>query len=269
MIRLTRVRTRQAIPAAFHGTKRVARIRKLVDGFRADSFDFQATVWKAAKKQLKTESAGKCAYCEAPTSVVAHGDVEHFRPKSVYWWLAYCYENYTYSCQICNQTYKGDQFPLSGKPMAPPGRFEAVAMLNPDPLEEAEGMAYAAFEFACSSERAHLVDVYREDPELFFKWEADPVLKAVRIAPRTKSSRSQLAARAAEAVLGLNREELTGLRWTIYEELATFRIALEALSPDSRAALRVRAQIREMMSDRGEFAGMVRYFARDQWRLEL
>ena len=46
--------------------------------------------------------------------MVAYGDVEHFRPKSKYWWLAYCYENYLYSCQMCNQRYKKAEFPIFG-----------------------------------------------------------------------------------------------------------------------------------------------------------
>src|SRR5438445_1507953 len=163
MIRLTHVRTTQAIPTGFRGAKRIQRTQELIATFQAGAFDFQSTVWKPAKQQLKKESAGKCAYCEAPTSVVAHGDVEHFRPKAVYWWLAYCYENYAYACQICNQTFKGDRFPVEGTAMQA-GDLTMAAKLNPDPLNEAEGMAYSAFDARCAGALAHLPDVYREDP---------------------------------------------------------------------------------------------------------
>jgi hypothetical protein len=47
--------------------------------------EFNSNVWKVAKPQLKLESGSKCAYCESPTDSVAHGDVEHYRPKSKYW----------------------------------------------------------------------------------------------------------------------------------------------------------------------------------------
>jgi len=61
-----------------------------------------------------------CAYCGADIDE-AGIDVEHFRPKSNvaeeknhggYWWLAYEFTNYILSCVVCNQRYKGDQFPL-------------------------------------------------------------------------------------------------------------------------------------------------------------
>lgn len=268
MIQLTRVRTAQAIPAGFRGAKRLERNQELVDAFHAGAFDFKPAIWKAAKKQLKKESSGKCAYCEADTSVVAHGDVEHFRPKSVYWWLAYWYENYTFSCQICNQSFKGDKFPVHGTAMAH-GGLANLAMLNPDPFTEASGMPYADFDAAHAAELAHLPDVYRDNPETFFKWKADSVKKTVRLVPRTQSAVDKRAAAAAETVLGLNREELLGLRWSVFEDLDAFRAALEELPPAGAAAAKVRKRIKAMMENRGEFAAMVRYFVRDEWALVL
>ena len=113
-------------------------------------------MWKAAKPQLKLETGGKCAYCESPTDTVAHGDVEHFRPKSKYWWLAYCYDNYVYACQICNQVHKGDKFPIYAStgpwagPMLPtpptPAAVAALsATLTPDALDLTAGHALAGF----------------------------------------------------------------------------------------------------------------------------
>ena len=112
MTRIERQRTAAAIPPAFRGAGRVAKSLELIQGRAAGTLEFNATVWKAAKAQLKRETGGKCAYCESPTDTVAHGDVEHYRPKSKYWWLAYCYDNYLYACQICNQVHKGDEFPV-------------------------------------------------------------------------------------------------------------------------------------------------------------
>jgi hypothetical protein len=57
---------------------------------------------------------------EATTKQVAHGDVEHYRPKSIYWWLAYCYDNYLVSCQICNEVFKRDKFPIAGNQLIGP-----------------------------------------------------------------------------------------------------------------------------------------------------
>lgn len=82
------------------------------------------------KKFLKEKRNGKCWYCESKY-VRASYDVDHYRPKGAifedenhngYWWLAFDWRNYRYSCQYCNrllrdteknQTFgKGTHFPL-------------------------------------------------------------------------------------------------------------------------------------------------------------
>ena len=53
-----------------------------------------------------------CAYCQQNLPENDRGDVEHFRPQSLYHWLAYTFENYLLSCSVCNRTFKRDRFPL-------------------------------------------------------------------------------------------------------------------------------------------------------------
>jgi 5-methylcytosine-specific restriction endonuclease McrA len=103
MIQLVRV-LGPGVPKGLCGERRIDKNLQLIVGHFGGKVEFDAGHWKPGKKQLKAESFGKCAYCEAPTTVVAHGDVEHFRPKNVYWWLAYCYDNHLFACQICNQS---------------------------------------------------------------------------------------------------------------------------------------------------------------------
>src|SRR5687768_6625776 len=112
MIQLRRSRAGADLHAHFHGAKLVTKLmtlaeRRLIEGA---NIDFKGTYgdWKKTKARLKKESKKKCCYCETPTSANAWGDVEHFRPSSKYWWLALCIDNFVYSCQICNQGYKGD-----------------------------------------------------------------------------------------------------------------------------------------------------------------
>lgn len=59
-----------------------------------------------------------CAYCQGLlTRTSDSGDAEHFRPKSVYWWLAYDFSNYLLSCMACNRYVKKEEFPLApGEP---------------------------------------------------------------------------------------------------------------------------------------------------------
>ena len=163
MIKLERVRTAEAIPEGLRGKARVQKqitlVRAKLSGQLDDTHYWasKGNAWKRAKEQLRQETHGKCAYCEAPTDLVAHGDVEHFRPKSKYWWLAYCYDNYLYACQICNETHKSDYFEVSGKPLPKPNlcarlgdcsdqQLEEVARcMTPDPLDDREGKPLREF----------------------------------------------------------------------------------------------------------------------------
>ncbi|MCP4655743.1 MAG: TIGR02646 family protein [bacterium] len=84
-----------------------------------------------------------CAYCQCSLGR-SRGDVEHFRPSSVYWWLAYNFDNYFLSCHTCNRERKIGRFPL--EPGTRPVTFatreelgrEARLLLDPteDPVEE-------------------------------------------------------------------------------------------------------------------------------------
>lgn len=278
MIRLSRAFDATVPEAAgFCGETRIDRLVELVQMARAGEFEFDSKKWKPAKELLKAESHGKCAYCEASTETVAHGDVEHFRPKSVYWWLAYCYDNYLFSCQICNQSYKKDHFPVAGSPLRAPrlprantGATKvraAVAVFTPDPADDAAGLARAAFLRGLAGERALLPDPYIEDPERIFAWAADPVLKEVEVRARTATHNDRVA--AVQQYFGLNRDELKKWRWSVYEKLDVLRklYMSSALPPNLEAD--VENLIRAYMRDTEQFAAMSRYFVNEVWRLQL
>ena len=277
MTRIERLRTAAAIPQAFRATGRVAKSLELIQRRAAGTLEFNSNVWKAAKPQLKLETGGKCAYCESPTDTVAHGDVEHYRPKSKYWWLAYCYDNYLYACQICNQVYKGDEFPVYAPegmwtgPVLPtpstPAALTALAeSLIPDPLDPNAGQALADFLLAGEKEQAGLINPYVIDPDPLFKWVADDVLKVVKVAPASTHVAAERAFEGAEVWYGLNREELKRNRWKTYTEFVVMKDSLAAFeSAGMEPALqqRIRDQIRAMTKIDAPYAGMVRYFAKE------
>lgn len=66
------------------------------------------------KKQLFEDQSYKCAFCETRQEQARYKDVEHFRPKSTYWWLAWSWENLLFSCEHCNRDHKKTLFPLRG-----------------------------------------------------------------------------------------------------------------------------------------------------------
>ena len=104
------------------------------EGFHVDDdktrtkFSFESKIYghDDVKDLLKHLQNDKCCFCEAKISHISFGDVEHFRPKAAYkndvnsgyvypgyYWLCYDWGNLYFSCQICNQRFKGNFFPIS------------------------------------------------------------------------------------------------------------------------------------------------------------
>ncbi len=93
----------------------------------AMAFKFDSGIYgsKSVKNALIKAQHGKCFLCESKITHISYGDVEHFRPKGGsrqsneetmkvpgYYWLAYVWENLFLACQICNQRFKKNLFPL-------------------------------------------------------------------------------------------------------------------------------------------------------------
>ena len=89
------------------------------------TFDNQLYGHEDVKAQLIRDQHEKCCFCEGSFLAHGFGDVEHFRPKAGfkqkatdklskpgYYWLAYEWSNLFFSCQICNQKFKKNLFPL-------------------------------------------------------------------------------------------------------------------------------------------------------------
>lgn len=80
----------------------------------ASSDEVRESIYKAAdvRLQLEIDQHYKCAYCECYLPLLYH-DVEHYRPKSHYYWLGHNWKNLLYSCERCNRLYKRTNFPLA------------------------------------------------------------------------------------------------------------------------------------------------------------
>lgn len=95
-----------------------AKKKVVIDGEEVNLF---GAIWRALKDNLAQLSNDKCWYCE---KIQERSDnaVDHYRPKSIYKWLAFSKGNFCYSCTYCNSRRtdietgvtggKGDQFPL-------------------------------------------------------------------------------------------------------------------------------------------------------------
>jgi hypothetical protein len=101
-----------------------------------------------AKPTLAERQYYKCCYCEKVEEQPKYRDVEHYRPKSQYWWLTWTWDNLLFACVDCNREHKRGRFPLAqgSVPLAaeqlPPGG-EQPLVLDPadrgsDPTAEIE-----------------------------------------------------------------------------------------------------------------------------------
>jgi hypothetical protein len=130
--------------------------------------------WKDFKADFQAAQKGRCGFCEGTLHGLHYGDLEHFRPKAAvcelhddpalwgrekhgtssvinrimkpgtvrpgYWWLAYDWDNYLFSCAVCNQQWKQNLFPIIGTRNRKQGeKSETALLLSPfelfDPAE--------------------------------------------------------------------------------------------------------------------------------------
>ncbi|MGL9619372.1 hypothetical protein QRQ56_15290 [Bradyrhizobium sp. U531] len=277
MIKLERSRIASAFPGDFTGARLTTKHEDLIDRYYTGmesktAVVFSSAKWKSAKPKLRKDSADKCAYCEASTAIVAHGDVDHFRPKSLYWWLAYNFDNFVYACQICNQSFKGDRFPV-GKPRLkgpsmPAVRPKALALtklakkLAVDPSASKETQVRTHW----SRESPQLLHPYLDDPEKYFAYRVDDANENVWIVP-SKTKDAKTFVKACVEVFGLNREELLKLRYQHYKSLAVLH-ELHQMGVSKTVQKKIKGEFSRNMKSNVPFAGMSRFFIRSAWKLK-
>lgn len=187
------------------GAAEIAALKKMSKEKLA-GYKFKSSLYggKTVKEKLKALQHDKCCFCEAKVSVVAHGDVEHYRPKAGwvqkekdkltkpgYYWMAYDFSNLFLSCQICNQKYKKNYFPL-GK----------------------GGKRAASHKILLSGERPLIIDPGKDNPSKFLTFN-DEIIVAING-----------NARGLETIkrTGLDRDELKRDRFEYLELLKDLAI---------------------------------------------
>lgn len=84
---------------------------------RGGKIGFKA-LWGVSKEQIAALTSQLCAYCEGEINSPRAGQVEHYKPKSLFPLLAYDWENYLLSCAGCNGA-KSDKWPQQGAYLRP------------------------------------------------------------------------------------------------------------------------------------------------------
>lgn len=201
------------------------------------TFEFKGSIYgaKSVKNALTKAQNEKCCFCEAKVTHVAYGDVEHFRPKGGYrqdpddplgrpgyYWRAYAWENLFFSCQLCNQRYKKNLFPLR----------------NP-------GQRARSHHDDSSAEEALFIDPGAMNPEEFisFRQEYPYAINGNDLGRMTIDA------------LGLDREALAERR---RDHLEALRLVKALADSDSPEAADARAYLQRSIQDSAEYAAMAR-----------
>ena len=265
----------QDFPANFTGQQRVDWELELLEAKRElqrgniEKIDFtgRSSRWRDAKPNLLVESRNKCAYCEVNFTTVAYGDVEHYRPKSVYWWLAYSYHNYSASCQLCNQKYKKAKFPrLFGRLPAPIVRRNSTdtylrnlaGQLSVDPLDDTAGIPISDFRDAHQDERPLSLDPYMDDPTQYFAYSYNDATREVLI--ESGDPANQEIVDSAVELFGLNRKELRDIRYRELLKYRALRQVIDAVNDPVVTQAMQNVIVSVFLDPAVEFLGMFRYF---------
>lgn len=135
---------------------------KILDESRKYIISENSLLWSELKNILARQSNNKCWYCES-LELRSDNPVDHFRPKSRiaeskdhtgYWWLAFDWKNYRFSCTYCNTRRvfpetkggKQDHFPLFEPPKRAgfPGEEvrEIAVLLDPCNCDDVRKITY-------------------------------------------------------------------------------------------------------------------------------
>jgi uncharacterized protein (TIGR02646 family) len=210
VIRIRKPKKRPAV-LTNRGKKKTRELQKAHDAGQRTFSDFDRTIYgpQEVKDALRQAQHGKCAFCESRTDHVSYGDVEHYRPKAAvaqkegdpydrpgYYWLAYEWHNLFFCCQLCNQRFKRNLFPLR------------------DPGARA---------------RSHNDDLNREQPLLIDPAATDPTLHVGFRDELAYPMSGSEEGRATIEVMGLNRIELLEKRRDTFRRLRVLRNTRDAL----------------------------------------
>jgi uncharacterized protein (TIGR02646 family) len=228
--------------------------RRLCDQYDAGSQDSQHWSFepglynaKSVKRALQKTQHEKCAFCESKVSHVAYGDVEHFRPKKGYrqrrndlliqpgyYWLAYEWSNLLFCCQVCNQRFKGNYFPLLD--------VQKRARSHHDDIQ---------------NERPVFIQPALEDPSAFLEFREEYL----------SAKRGNRRGKLTIEVLGLNREALAERRrerLAALKRLIACRVLLaKRLAKDSDPEFndelkRIDHHLMQLTKDSAEYSAMMR-----------
>lgn len=198
----TRANAALATVRAAHAEKRHSEVNK------------QSSLWTELKSALSELSHGKCWYCESKEDR-SDKAVDHFRPKNAvaecpehhgYWWLAFQWQNYRFSCTYCNSKRRDQTTGSSG------GKHDHFPLLNPDDRIFDEN--------ACNHERPELLDPTVASDTMILYFRQDGMVEPRRQGP--KYIEQQQRATTSIWLYHLTHSDLVDARVDLFNSIEAF-----------------------------------------------
>lgn len=146
------IRIRRTAEPAGHAARAIAKLAELRAKVAANGGVAKRAYLDDAYKHPDVRNAlwamqhEKCAYCEQDREI-AWEPVEHYRPFTLYWWLAYEWRNLLLTCNPCNSASKNGAFPLRvesarlAAEQQPPGN-EKPLIIDPTSVDPAKHLTF-------------------------------------------------------------------------------------------------------------------------------
>jgi uncharacterized protein (TIGR02646 family) len=231
---------------------------------RAEAINGRSQIWKELKDELKRISYGKCWYCES-SEIRGDKAVDHYRPKNEiiecpnhngYWWLAFNWRNFRYSCQYCNE------IRIDRNTNIPGGKSSHFPLLDPKRRVFDESDPYAIL-----AEQPLLLDPTEADDPQLLTFNTDGTAQAACM-PKDDLEDYQRAQMSIECY-HLNHTDLKERRQVcicnkmkqLVDEGNMYRSFLEKNRSDTAALQgykRVVKGIREMIHESAEYSAAAR-----------
>lgn len=229
MVKIVKKKTDTPASLLTRGATEIAALKKM-NKAELMAYKYNTKLYGSAevKDKLKELQKDKCCFCEARVSVVSHGDVEHYRPKGGwvqkekdkltqpgYYWLAYDFTNLFLSCQICNQKYKKNYFPLA------------------DPAKRA-----ITHKKKISDEKSLIIDPGKEDPSKYLEFNKEMIIaknnnpKGVETIKRTGLNRKEILVDRFEYLETL--EKLAGVARTNHPDATSIKAFFKKIAKPER-----------------------------------
>lgn len=233
MIKITKKATDTPDVLKTKGKAEIDKLKSMTQAQRL-KYKYSSAIYggKPVKNKLKLIQNDKCCFCESKVSAISHGDVEHYRPKGGwiqeerdvltqpgYYWLAFDFSNLYMSCQLCNQVFKKNYFPLS------------------NPAKRAR-----THKQKLSDEKPLIIDPGKTDPSKHLEFRQELVHA------KTKAGEETIKR------TGLNRDELVKQRFEYLKVLKTVAKLAKQKNADGKEA---RKQLKDLAAEKSIYALMV------------